>query len=252
MIIPALSFRLRHLAATVSTNDDALAAAEAGEAEGLVITARTQTGGRGRRGRSWASPEGNLYASLLLRPTNAVLAGQYGFVAALAIADALAQFVGRERIRVKWPNDVLVDGAKIAGIWLETSAQRGGLALVVGMGVNLAVHPAIRSDPVRLPATSLRALGFDAARLKPEEFLPLILDAFNAYHRQLLQDGFPALREAWLAQAVNLGEIISVRLPDEELQGRFLTIDDQGCLLLQQQAGMVRRIAAGDVFPVRR
>lgn len=243
-----LAFRTKQLDATGSTNDDVLDAAASGEAEGLVIVARKQTGGRGRRGRSWSSPEGNLYASLLLRPKDQTVAGQYSFVAALAIAEVLAEFIDRERIRLKWPNDVLADGAKIAGILLETAVHDHGLALVVGMGVNLSSHP----DNARLSATSLLSLGFAEERLKPDAFLAALLKAFNRYRQKLYEDGFSALRELWLAQAVNIGEIINVHLAESQFSGRFLTIDDQGCLLLQQQEGMVRRIAAGDIFPVRR
>lgn len=246
MTVAALLFRYQHRAETGSTNDDALAAAAAGEAPGLVVYADLQTAGRGRRGRSWTSPEGNLYASVLLRVTDHATAGLYCFVAALALADALDGFVGPERVRLKWPNDVLVDGAKIAGILLETAPGNDalGLALVVGFGVNLASHP----DEARYPAVSLLALGFAAEKLKPHDFLQQVLAAFNHYHFMLARNGFAAIRALWLARAVGVGENITVRLPDSELGGRFNSIDDDGCLLLEPQSGRIEKIAVGDVF----
>jgi BirA family biotin operon repressor/biotin-[acetyl-CoA-carboxylase] ligase len=244
MIATPLNFRLRHCAVTESTNDDVLVAAAAGEAEGLVLTADRQTDGRGRRGRSWTSPVGNLYASLLMRPRDHAVAGLYCFVTSLALADALAGFVDQSRVQVKWPNDVLLDGAKIAGILLETAPTPDGLALVIGFGVNLTVHP----EQARYPTTALKALGFEVERLNPLDFLARVLTAFNHYHIMLHRDGFMPLREIWLARAVGLGEQITVRLPDSELDGKFTTIDANGCLLLEQQNGKLARIAAGDVF----
>ena len=244
MTAAPLIFRLQHLVETGSTNDDVLTAAATGAAEGLVIYADMQTGGRGRRGRSWASPPGNLYASLLLRPKDHATAGLYSFVTALALAEALAGFVEPVRIRLKWPNDVLLDGAKIAGILLETAVEPAGLALVVGFGVNLASYP----QGGRYPALALRALGFDPGRLNPLDFLQNVLAALARFHAILLRDGFAFLRDLWLAQAVGIGEKIIVQLPDTELNGRFDSIDSSGCLLLEQQNGKLARIAAGDVF----
>ncbi|MEJ0063669.1 MAG: biotin--[acetyl-CoA-carboxylase] ligase [Alphaproteobacteria bacterium] len=240
-----LSFRITHKPTTGSTNDDVLASAESGEAEGLVITAATQTGGRGRRGRSWFSPPGNLYASLLLRPDGTIDAGLYNFVASLAIAAALRRYLDPARVRLKWPNDVLVDGAKISGIILESA----GTALVVGFGVNIAAHP----DPAetRYPATSLAALGFDPARMTPAVVLDTILEEFSRYHGMLHAEGFSILHDAWMAQATGIGENMVVKMPDRDIAGRFMTIDEQGRLLLEQPGGMVLTIAAGDVFFMR-
>lgn len=244
MTATPLNFILRRCAITESTNDDVLAAAAAGENEGLVITADQQTSGRGRRGRSWTSPVGNLYASILLRPRDHATAGLYCFVMSLALADALASFVDQGRVQVKWPNDVLLDNAKIAGILLETAPTSDGLALVIGFGVNLTAHP----DQARYPTIALKALGFGVDRLSAQDFLHRVLVAFNHYHVMLHRDGFVPLREIWLARAVGLGGQITVRLPDSELDGKFTTIDANGCLLLEQQNGKLRRIAAGDVF----
>ncbi|MGB4101239.1 MAG: biotin--[acetyl-CoA-carboxylase] ligase [Alphaproteobacteria bacterium] len=248
MTAAPLNFRLRHCLVTGSTNDDALAAAAAGETSGLVIYADRQTAGRGRRGRSWVSPDGNLYASVLLQAEDHARAGLYCFVVALALADALGSYVGSERVKLKWPNDVLIDGAKIAGILLETAATETGVAVVAGIGVNLGPYP----EDVRYPATSLQALGFAAHRLQILPFLQLVLTAINRYHLMLCDQGFPAIREHWLVRAAGVGEAITVRLPDSELEGRFNSIGDDGCLLLEQQSGKLSSIAVGDVFFQRR
>lgn len=140
-------WRIRRLVTTSSTNDDAKRAAEAGEGEGLVVHALQQTAGRGRHGRTWHSPEGNLYCSALLRPGDARLFGHYSFVAALALADTVRAFVPQVNITLKWPNDVLVNGKKIGGILLEA----GEGWLVIGMGLNIRHYP----DNAMYPATSL-------------------------------------------------------------------------------------------------
>lgn len=244
MTVIPLTFDIRHRAVTASTNDDVMAAAATGAPEGFVLYADTQTEGRGRRGRSWVSPRGNLYASLLLRPASVMEAGHYSFVIALALVDTLTERLDRSRIRVKWPNDVLVDGAKIAGILLETVESADGQALVAGLGVNLVLHP----QTARYPATSLHALGFAAEKLVPEDFLKCALGYVNHYRSLLLLEGFSAIRDIWLAQAAGIGEKLTVRLPDAEIEGDFSGIDDRGCLLLKQQGGMVMKVATGDVF----
>ncbi len=153
---------IRHIAcdSVGSTNSEALARARTGETGPLWITARTQTAGRGRRGRAWTSAPGNLYATLLLRdPSRAVLAPQLSFVAALAVYDAISEFVEGERPRIalKWPNDVFCDGAKVAGILIE--GEGNPLTVAIGIGINCVHHP----DDTEYPATDLRARGVNDA-----------------------------------------------------------------------------------------
>ena len=238
-------FRIRHLASVTSTMDVAREAALAGEPDGLAVLADAQTGGRGRRGRSWISPRGNLYVSVLLRPEMPVATlGLFSFVASLALARALPPALERERVRLKWPNDVLVDGAKIAGILLETCATPQGMALIIGMGVNIATHPAAAG----YPATSLGALGFDMARETPEVLLGRFLPLLRELGLDLQRNGFSGLRAHWLAQAAGLESAIVARLPDRELRGCFMGIDEKGCLLVRHPTGIVEKLSSGEVF----
>lgn len=242
---PTLAYQVQHHKTTASTMDDVRVAAMAGAAEGLVVRADTQTGGRGRRGRPWFSPPGNLYVSVLLRPAmEQADMGRFSFVTSLALAAALPEEINRDRVRLKWPNDVLVDNAKIAGILLESCNTPKGTALIIGMGVNIAEHP----TDTPYPTTSFAALGLDPARHAPEKLLARFLTAFEGFRQDLTAGNFLPIRSAWLAQANGLGEDIVVRLPNQALDGRFMGIDESGCLLLQRPAGNLQRIASGEVF----
>jgi len=243
-------YRLVSYDAVGSTNDEAKHLARDGAVEGVLVWALEQTAGRGRRGRAWVSPRGNLYASLILRPDCAAdRAAQLGFVAALAVGDALGAVAPSLRgLSYKWPNDVLVNGRKIAGILLESEMSRGGALafLVVGVGVNLAASP----PDAEFPATSLAQQGL--GEVSPAGVLGAFAGHFEAWTRRWREDGFTPLRAAWRARATSLGEPIRVRLEAATLQGRFLDIDEDGALLLES-AGERRRISAGEVFfPVNR
>jgi BirA family biotin operon repressor/biotin-[acetyl-CoA-carboxylase] ligase len=239
-------FRLVAYETIGSTNDEAKRLARAGEPEGLVIRADQQTAGRGRRGRAWFSPPGNLYASMLLRPRcRAADAAQLGFVAALGLTDAIAEHAPTVAVRCKWPNDLLANGKKIGGILLETEMVSGDVPefVVLGMGLNLASSP--RETPY--PATSLTEEG------APEITPPLLARCFIRHFARWLaswrEQGFVPIRAAWLSRAAGLGEAIQVRLERATLDGRFLDLEADGALLLGTPGGE-RRIAAGEVFPV--
>jgi BirA family transcriptional regulator, biotin operon repressor / biotin---[acetyl-CoA-carboxylase] ligase len=229
-----------------STNDEAKARARDGTEAGVVVWALQQTSGRGRHGRLWASPLGNLYASLILRPACSVeIAAQLGFVAALAAADMVGQFIPwRAPLACKWPNDVLLSGRKVAGILLESELGPDGAVafLVIGVGVNLAAAP---SD-TEFPATSLAAEG--VAPPPPKAALDGFLRHFETWSRCWQQRGFGPVRENWRGRAVLLGGQIRARLETVTLYGRFVDIDQQGALLLET-GGELRRVSAGDVFP---
>ncbi len=217
-----------------STNAEALRRAEAGVRGPLWLLARRQVAGRGRRGRSWAMPAGNFAATLLMHPDRAP--AQRSFVAALALYDALAQATGRFWLfGLKWPNDVLLSGGKVAGILLEGGANG---ALAIGFGVNLAAAP----DPNELEPGALRptslALGAEVCP-QPEELLDLLMPAYAAWEARLVGDGFAPIREAWLARATGLGERIVARLPNQTVTGRFETVDAQGALVVQTAEGRV-------------
>jgi len=240
-----------------STNALALERARAGDSGRLWIVARKQETGRGRRGRVWATPHGNLAATLLVVDEHEMrLAATLGFVAGLALADALAAVApgktiavapdgggkGSDRFELKWPNDVLADGAKLAGILLESSMLDGGrFALAIGIGVNIVAHP----DDVPYPATSLAALGVacDAEML----FLALA-DAWCENSRIWDKGkGLAAIRNRWLARAAGLGGEVAVRVDGNVVRGVFETIDDDCRFVIRDKTGAALTIAAGDV-----
>lgn len=215
---------------TGSTNADALAL-PAGEDHVAVVAAR-QTGGRGRMGRPWVSPAGNLYVSYALRVDSPALAARYSFVAAVALARALED-IGLSP-RCKWPNDVLLNGRKAAGILLETNGKD---RLVVGIGVNLASAPA---EGTLYPAAAVADFG---AVLSPADFLPLLTERFEAAEKE----PFPAVLDAWRERAFGIGGPVRVNLPEKRLEGIFYGLDNDGALLLKCESE-IKRITAGDVF----
>ena len=229
-----------------STNEEAKRLAAAGAAAGTLVWAAEQLAGRGRRGRGWTSPPGNLYVSLLLRPAcPPAEACQLNFVAAVALAEAVSALLptGAE-VALKWPNDVLIRGAKVSGILLEASAalDRSIDWLVIGAGVNVASHPA----DTPYPATSLRREGAPSAT--PIGVLHAFAERFLAWYETWLTRGFPTVRARWLASARGLGEPIEVRLERETLQGRFGDLDESGALMLDMANGARRQITTGDLF----
>ena len=239
-------FSLICLPSVGSTNDEAKRLAEDGAAEGTLVWGLEQTAGRGRRGRGWHSPPGNLYMSAVLRPGKpAAQSALIGFVAAVALADALQDLgLASDRLRLKWPNDVLVDKAKVAGILIETSATAGGSPawLVLGMGVNLAHAP----EDTPYPATTLRAAGLTNPNV--ESLLEALAGRLAEWYGRWQAEGFAPVRAAWLKRATGLGEPIEVRLDQESLQGRFVALEDDGALSLELPQGERRRVTVGDVF----
>jgi BirA family biotin operon repressor/biotin-[acetyl-CoA-carboxylase] ligase len=220
-----------------STNDEAAQLADAGSPEGTVVWSREQTGGRGRRGRVWASPVGNLYTSTILRPDcPAQRAAELGFAAALAVADIVP--AGRE-VRVKWPNDVLVDGGKIAGILLESAIGQTGQVqhVVAGIGVNVGFAPQL--PEMRYPGS---ALGGSV-----EAALEKLTAALAARLAEWRREGFETVRAAWLAKAGPLGAEVDVKLGEGLVRGRFAGLDREGALLLDTATGP-RKIVSGELL----
>ncbi len=209
---PALpeGFRLHHYATIGSTNDEAKALARAGAADGTLVWADEQAAGRGRRGRLWRSPPGNLYLSLVLRPNTApARAAQLGFVAALGLGDALRPLVGPALpLHYKWPNDLLANRRKLAGILLEseTSASDGVDFVVIGIGVNIVFAP----EDVEFPATSLAANGI--AGMTPPVLLEGFARHFAGWAQRWREEGFAPVRTAWLAAASGLAHLCRRRL----------------------------------------
>lgn len=210
------------------------------------IMARTQTAGRGRRGRPWVVPAGNLNATLVFRPAcTAVEAAKRSFLAANALEAALAIYVQPEKLSLKWPNDVLLSGGKVAGILLESSGQGPFVDwLSIGFGVNLAAVPEGVTDAAFAP-TSLRAAG--GWDVDPVDFLSVLADAYATQEDKLRTFGFARIRDDWLSKAARLGEVITARTGREEITGRFDTVDLDGNLVLQTAQGP-RIIPAADVY----
>lgn len=241
------AFRLVALEEIDSTNAEAKRRAEAGAEDGTLVWARQQSGGYGRQGRGWASARGNLFLSLIVRPDCALAeAAQFSFVTAVALGDAFGS-VASPLIEVtyKWPNDVLLNGRKAAGILLESKADAAQNLewLVIGVGANVSSFP----SETRLPATSLHFEGSP-----PTVSAVDLLEAFGrhmlSWTNVWLDEGFAPVREAWLRHAQALNEEIEVRLPGETLKGIFAGLDGSGTLELRLPDGGTRHIAAGDVF----
>ncbi len=243
----ATGYRLVDHETVASTNAEALLLARGGERGPLWITARQQTAGRGRRGNAWNSPPGNLYATLLLHdPAPAEHAPELSFVTALALLDAVGERAPalRGELKLKWPNDVLAGGAKIAGILIESERVDERLTVVIGIGVNCRHHPA----DTPYPATDLATAGADASAESLFTALSgTMLERLRQWHRGA---SFAPIRADWVAHAAGIGGDMRVRLPDRELFGRGETLDEHGRLLLRLADGSVQAIAAGEVFPL--
>lgn len=232
-----------------STMAEAARQAAAGVAGPLWILAQAQTAAHGRRGRLWMSPAGSFSATLLMRPAESpARAGLRSFTAALALREALAGLTGREDLlSLKWPNDVLLAGGKVAGILLESAGQGGAMThLAIGFGVNLAAAP----PPEALEAGALApasVLAVTGARLAPEALLDALAAAFDGWERRFDAHGFAPVRREWLAHAARLGETVTARLARETVTGVFETVDESGALVLSTPGGR-RTIPAADVF----
>ncbi len=229
---------IRTVAETGSTNADMLALAVAGASEGGWLRAERQTAGKGRQGRAWESPVGNFYGSTLvrLRPTDPP-APTLALVTVVALEEAVRVFLPAGAT-IKWPNDLLVDGAKLSGVLLE----RAGDAVVVGIGVNLTHHP----DLPDRPATSLAAQGtaVDAAT-----FAEVLAESFARWRSRWRSEGLEPVRQRWVARAHPIGTALTARLPDgTSHDGLFDGLSGDGALILRLADGSRHVIHAGDVF----
>jgi BirA family biotin operon repressor/biotin-[acetyl-CoA-carboxylase] ligase len=235
-----------------STNAEALVAARAGACEPAWYVTTEQTAGRGRRQRTWVAPRGNLASSILeVSEVSPTVAATLGFAAGLALEQALRTVSLEASVRsgtaidyaLKWPNDVLANKQKLAGILLEAEAVAGGrLAVVVGIGTNIIAAP----DGTPYPATSLRALGVEVSA---EDVFSALSDAWAELFAIWDKGrGFAEIRRRWLARAAGLGDTVSIQSGASILTGTFETIDETGCMVIATSDGKRATIAAGDVY----
>jgi len=239
-----------------STNALALERARAGDPGMLWVVSTQQESGRGRRGRPWATPPGNLAATLLVVRDDLRASATLGFVAGLSLSDALMAVMPRLRVAVapdggtlsrgrfelKWPNDVLADGAKLAGILLESEKLVGDRnAVAIGIGVNVVAHP----DGLPYPATSLAALG---AAIDAQLLCLALSDAWSANWRLWDEGrGLAAIRGRWLDRAAGLGGEVAVRMDGSVRRGIFETIDDECRFVIRAADGSRLAVSAGEV-----
>ena len=213
------------------------------------ILAEQQTAARGRRGRTWANPRGNLAATLIMHPGGPLdQSALRSFVASLALYDALIAVTGRGAgLALKWPNDVLLNGGKLAGILLESAGQAGEAAyLAIGIGVNLVSAP----DPGEVEDTAVRpvsVLSESGVAVNADDFLTELAAAYAGHENRFVTFGFDPVRRAWLDRAARLGEVITARAGTAETTGTFETVDVQGNLVLRTAKGRVS-IPAAEIY----
>ena len=241
-------YKLIKLDQVSSTNSEAIILAKKGEnisPDGTLIWALQQSQGRGRMGKEWISPPGNVYASLILRPEISLInAAQISFVTALAIYDALGN-IGPpgHQIHCKWPNDILLNGRKVAGILLESENKINEKSLdwlIVGIGINVERYPM----ETKFPSTSLRSEGWSNS---VEETLQAFARSFLSWTNRWIEDGFDEVRKNWIWRAHGIGEKLKVHSGGKVRTGVFEDLAEDGALLLNQE-GKIERITAGEIF----
>lgn len=241
LTMPA-GYRLHSIDTIDSTNAEAMRRIAKDARAGDIIWAREQSIGRGRRGRSWHSPPGNLYVTIVVQRPPDRLVGQLAFVAANGAGEAVRGYLPSPgALQNKWPNDLMLDGKKLGGILIEGDTQGHNDNLIaVGLGLNVATKPS------ELKAISLMDIGVEVT---VEETLQAVCQCFDRWYKVWRRDGFLPVRETWLAMAYGLGACIDVRFPDgSSIDGLLRGIDQTGALLLEQSDGKTELIATGEVF----
>ncbi len=233
----AARFRVEAYDALGSTSALCAARARAGEPDGLAVLAARQTAGRGSRGRHWDSPEGNLYLSVLLRPAELGDPGLWSLLTGVALWDALRGLLpDPSTLTLKWPNDVLFGGRKLAGVLIEVEDG----ALVIGMGVNLARAPAV-------PGRATACIAEVAPPPPPRAFADAVLQALDDWTRVLASDGRAPVLAAWQARAHPIGTLMNIRIAGTLLKGLYAGLSPEGYLLLRTDSS-TRRVSAGEVL----
>ncbi len=220
-----------------STNDELRRLAEKGAANFTIIAARKQTRGKGRYSRNWESPEGNIYLSILIKNLDVHTAHQVSFVAGLAALETVQINVDDHEVRLKWPNDVLADGKKVAGVLLESASSRPDRLdyLIIGFGINVKKSPDYATNMKKLGSTQ----NFGIIKTK-------LVDEFLKYYEIWLEEGFGKIRNLWLKNAMGLGEKIVANLPERHIEGIFVGLTANGELILDTNEGE-KIISSGEV-----
>jgi BirA family biotin operon repressor/biotin-[acetyl-CoA-carboxylase] ligase len=230
-----------------STSDLAKKRAEDGAPSWTAIVASSQSAGRGQHQRHWVSPPGNLYCSVILRPeTSPAESAELSFVSALAASDVLSELLPESDVRLKWPNDVLISGKKIAGLLLEAGpAEPNGLVpwIVIGLGLNISSYP----EDIEYPVTSIHAER-KGSYPSPATLLSEYLDALSLRLAEWREAGFSAIRTAWLIRAYGLGDTATVHHADGDIRGIFIDIDENGGFILEMEEGKRRTITGGAIY----
>lgn len=237
----AIEWKVHTYASLPSTQDYVKEIAEEGLDAGIVVQCLEQTKGRGRHGREWVSPLGSLYMSVLLRPDcEPVDAGQMSFVAAVAVARAVNEVIKPpHKCSLKWPNDILIDGKKCAGLLIESDIDNGNLSwLVLGIGANVLASPVEEGIAIQEVA------GDKQVPIHPfrDKVLKHLSDVYDLWQGK----GFLPIRDEWLAQAHGLGAELKVNIPDNEKHGIFKTIDETGALIIEVN-GAEQKVFSGEI-----
>ncbi len=236
-----IEWQINHYQQTTSTQDLAHDATKNGAQEGMVFQASKQSDGRGRHGNSWSAPVGNLYLSFILRPDfDLQQAGQISFIVSCAVARALEHYIDTDKhdLKLKWPNDILVNGLKISGILLESNIKDNAIdSLIVGIGVNIFNKPDL--------AICLNDIADEPVYVN--KVRDLILHEFKVFYTLWHKKGFEPIREFWQSRAYGMGQDMVARLPDQKFYGIFNGITDDGCLILKESNGNDRIISAAEV-----
>lgn len=235
-------FRILGYDSVSSTNDEADRLAQGGAPDRTLVWARSQNSGRGRLGRTWVSPEGNLYTTALLEPGLPLgRLQELSFVASLAVHDTVAGLLADADLVLKWPNDVLLGGAKISGILTETRVRGDHVVALLGVGINLAHAP----DATRYPTTALA--DHLSAPLTVEELLECYLKALSERYALWRSDGFAQIRDAWAIRSRWIGRMVSIENGDRKILGRYDGIEADGSMIVSGEGGEKHKISAGDV-----
>ena len=245
-----LGRKIHYFSALDSTNLYARKLAEEGASEGEVVVAESQTGGKGRLGRIWISPPNlNVYLSVILRPKLPPLhAPQITLMSAVAMAETVQSFVPFPP-EIKWPNDIMAKGEKLAGILTESSCDRERILYVIlGIGVNVNFPRELMPESIRGIATSLLILGGKA--VDRSAFVLQLIQNLERCYGELEEGGFSFLAERWAGFFRLKGKRVRVQMLEQAILGKAMGIDIDGALILEDERGFVQRIVAGEVIPM--